>query len=76
MALSAADRAILRQASKIIERELAKEGDTLTISKLGVFRRVLQPPQRMRSPITGKLKDVPARLVVKFTPAKTTTRRL
>ena len=41
MALSEADKAILKGAAAIIQRELAEDGDSVSIYGFGTFRRSL-----------------------------------
>jgi nucleoid DNA-binding protein len=74
MALSAADKAILKQAQVIIERELAKDGDKLIVYKLGTFRRVHQPARQIRQRNTSRVIEVPAKSVIKFTASERSTK--
>lgn len=64
------------QAEKIINNifdqiELALiNGEDVSLPKIGKLKPVRKPPRTARNPHTGEPIKVPARTVVKFTPAK------
>lgn len=70
MAISDDDRKILKQAQAIIERELVKDGDKVTIQKFGIFKRKDVAARTARNPKTGEAVLVPAKSVIKFSASK------
>jgi len=70
MAISDADRNILKQAQAIIEKELVNDGDKIILRHFGIFKRKLVPARKARNLHTGAVIDVPAKSVIKFAAAK------
>ena len=70
MALNDSDKAVLKQAQAIIERELQKDGDRVLVYKFGTFKRKDVPARKARNPKTGETVEVAAKSVIKFTAAK------
>jgi len=70
MAISDSDRAVLKQAQAIIERELENDGDRVILRQFGTFKRKNVPARKARNPKTGDMIDVPAKSVIKFSASK------
>jgi DNA-binding protein HU-beta len=60
---------VLSQVVDILCAEIAA-GEKVSLSGLGAFKMVERAPRKARNPLTGAEVDVPAKKVVKFTPAK------
>ncbi len=45
-------------------------GSEINLHRFGTFRPVVRRPRQIKSPRTGEVLDVPARLAVRFKPSK------
>lgn len=70
MALSDADKNLLKQAAEILTRELVKDGDKVAVYKFGTFKRKDYPARKARNPKTGESVEVPARSAIRFSASK------
>lgn len=68
------DKKTLKAAASIINRELAGNGDKVTMVGFGTFRRQQRDARTARNPQTGNPIQVPAKSVVRFKASKTLTR--
>lgn len=76
MSLSDNDKATLKAAREIIERETSNNGDKLTIKGFGTFQRKTTAAKTARNPQTGGEVQVPARSVLRFKASAATRRDL
>lgn len=60
---------VLSHVVDILCAEVAA-GEKVSLFGLGTFKVVERAPRKARNPMTGAVVDVPAKKVVKFTPAK------
>jgi len=71
MAISNAEREILREAAVIIKRE-TDAGERVIIRDFGSFSRKGRKAKTARNPKTGEVVQVPAKNVLTFKAAKST----
>jgi len=74
MALTNDEKATMKAAIEIIERETDNDGDKLVLRGFGAFRRVAVAAKTARNPVTGDPVDVPARSVIRFSGSKSCAR--
>ena len=68
MALSTAERDIVKQAAALIGRETAA-GEKIILQGFGTFTLATKAPRNARNPKTGAMIAVPAKTAIKFKPA-------
>lgn len=70
MALTETERKQIKEATAIIERETANDGDALIIKGFGTFKRKMAAAKTGRNPKTGGTVAIPARSVLRFKPSR------
>lgn len=55
----------------VLDETLTKEGDTVTLQGLGIFKVAKRPARTGRNPKTGATIQIPETLVLKFKQSKT-----
>ena len=73
MALTNSERAQVREALAIVERETANPGDKLILKGFGTFQRKAVAEKKARNPQTQEVVTVPAHSVLKFKASKSTS---
>jgi len=68
------ERATLKLAEELINRECAEDGDECQLRGFGTFRRVHQKEKTARNPQTGDAVQIPSRSVLKFKASKSLTK--
>ena len=76
MALTNEERATLKEAFGLIERETANDGDSLVMRGFGTFTRKQMAAKTARNPQNGNEVKIPARSVLRFKAARSTSRDL
>lgn len=74
MAITDSERATVKAALAIIERETATDGTQMVIKGFGTFKRKAMAAKTARNPQTGAPVAVPARSVLRFSASKSQTR--
>ena len=68
MALSTAERDIVKQAAALITRETAA-GEKIILQGFGTFTQATKAARQARNPKTGAMISVPAKSALKFKPS-------
>lgn len=76
MALTKDERATLKEAANLIQRETDEDGGRIIVQGFGSFTRKTRDARQGRNPKTGAALTIPARSVLTFKASKQGTERI